>query len=456
MNILFVIPKQGSGKNFADRCFWSRGALQIASYVKRAIPDVNIKVIDGVLLDTQEEISQYLKEIDVLAISVLSSFAYSNGVQIAKMAKEMGVKNIIMGGNHVSTLSENVLRNQEIIDAVITGKGEAAFTQYLKEGCHAGIKNLVWRKDDQIIINELDIVESDSHPLHFNNVPFPDYSLIPLQKYWYNHQNTFGFMPSKVYITLTHEGCNWREKTKGGCSFCVLACKKRLYREPAKVWAEISKAVDTLGIEYVKDFGDSITGDKHWLKAFLDARPKKLQDIPFWTYARTSEVDEEVASLMNALNVRCVFIGYESNSNRQLKHMHKGTSAALNLKATELMAKYKIVIFAGYVLGSRGETIESLNETFSFAKEICNIADVKMSGGSPLAVLPGSKDWSDLVALEPKYIEMDLIDFKQLELDWLKHFCKFLGSPEEAIDVVKDYCSQINKLSPLNYKFGWD
>jgi radical SAM superfamily enzyme YgiQ (UPF0313 family) len=159
---------------------------------------------------------------------------------------------------------------------------------------------------------------------------------------------------------------------------------------------------------------------------------------------------------MNDLNIRCVYIGYESNSNRQLRAMRKGTSASLNLRATELFAKYGITIFAGYVLGSRGETIESLEETYSFAKRICDIADVKMSGGSPLAVLPGSKDWYDLIELEPKYKEMDLIDFEQVELDWLKHFCKELGSPEEAATTIIDYCKKINKLSLMNYRFGWD
>lgn len=456
MNILFVIPKQGSGKNFADRCFWSRGALQIATYVKKEMPDVNIKIVDCILLDSQDEIRNYLKGIDVLGISILSSFAYSNGVNITKMAKEMGVKKIIIGGHHVSTLAENVLRNQDAIDAVITGKGEIAFTQYIKEENPEEIKNLVWRKDNEIIVNDLDIVESDIHPLHLDNLSFLDYSLIPIKKYWQNHQNTFDFLPSKVYITFTHEGCNWREKSKGGCSFCVLTCKKRLYRNPKKVWEEISRAVDILGIEYVKDFGDSITGDKRWLREFLDARPKKLQDIPFWTYARTSEVDEDVASLMNELNVRCVYIGYESNSNRQLRELRKGATAGLNLRATELLAKYNITIFAGYVLGSRGETMESLKETYNFAKNICDISNVKMSGGSPLAVLPGSRNWYELLEVEPKYMGMDLLDFKQIEIDWLRHFCKELGSPEKAAATIMAYCNKINKLSLMNYRFGWD
>lgn len=456
MNILFVIPKQGSGKNFADRCFWSRGALQIATYLKNEVPDVNVRIMDCSLVDSQDDIKEYFKDVNILGISILSSFAYENGVRIADMAKEMGVDKVVIGGYHVSTLPQNVLRNQKSIDAVVVGKGEIAFAQYVRGGSLETIRNLVWRRDGDIVVNDFDLVESNEHPLHLDNLPFLDYSLIPFAQYWGNHRETFNFLPSRVYITFTHEGCNWREKSKGGCSFCVLTCKKRLYRNPNKIWEEISKAVDILGIEYVKDFGDSITGDKRWLKEFLDARPIKLQDIPFWTYARTSEVDEEVAFLMNQLNVRCVYIGYESNSNRQLREMRKGTTATLNLRATELLAKYNITIFAGYVLGSRGETIESLEETYNFAKHICDIADVKMSGGSPLAVLPGSKDWSDLIELEPKYKKMDLLDFKQLELDWLKHFCRELGSPEEAAATIIDYCKKINKLSLMNYRFGWD
>lgn len=455
MNILFVIPKQGSGKNFADRCFWSRGALQIATFLKNNIPDANIRIIDCTLLKSQDEIEDYLNNVDILGISVLSSFAYENGVNIAKTARKMGVKKIVMGGHHVSTLPLNVLKHQDSIDAVITGKGEIAFTQYVKGDNPETIKNLVWRKGKEIVVNDLDIAESNEHQLQLDNMPFLDYSLLPLEQYWQNHKINFPFLPQKVYITFTHEGCNWRARSKG-CTFCDLMNKKRVYRDPKNIWNEVSKAVDNLGAEYVKDFGDCITGDKNWLIEFLQARPEKLQDIPFWTYARTSEVDEETALLMKELNIRCVYVGYESNSNRQLKNMRKGTTAKLNLRATKLFAKYNITIFAGYVLGSKGETEESLRETYDFAKEICDIADVKMSGASPLAVLPGSQDWFDLIKLEPKYQEMDILDFKQLELDWLKHFCKELGSPEEASSKILEYCNKINKLSPLTYLFGWD
>ncbi len=455
MNILFVIPKQGSGKNFADRCFWSRGALQIASYLKNQVPGINIKIVDCTLLDSQDDIRKYLKDVDILGISILSSFAYKNGVQIANMAKEMGVSKVIIGGYHVSTLPQNVLKNQKSIDAAVVGKGEIAFAEYVRGDSLATIKNLVWRSGDEIVVNDINLVESNEHPLHLDNLPFLDYSLIPIEQYWQNHKQTFDFLPNKVYITFTHEGCIWRERSNG-CTFCDLMSKKRVYRDPEKIWREISKAVDDLGAEYVKDFGDSITGDKRWLREFLQARPKRLQDIPFWTYARTSEVDEETAFLMNELNIRCVYVGYESNSNRQLRNMRKGTSAKSNLRATELFAKYNITVFAGYLLGSKGETEESLEETYRFAKEICSIADVKMSGASPLAVLPGSQDWFELVKIEPNYLGIDIIDYKQIEHDWMKHFCKDLGSPDQAMDKILHYCKEINNLSPLNYRYGWD
>jgi len=455
MNILFVIPKQGIGRNFADKCFWSRGALQIATFLQSQIQDVNVKIVDCTLLDSQDKIKNYLKEIDILGISILSSFAYENGVQIANMAKEMGVKKVIMGGYHVSSLPTIVLKNQKSIDAVVVGKGEIAFTQYVRGDSLETIKNLVWRNGEEIVINDIDLAESNEHQLHLDNLPFLNYTLIPHKQYWQNHKNTFDFLPNRVYITFTHEGCNWRQKS-GGCTFCDLMSKKRVYRNPEKIWNEIYKAVDDLSAEYVKDFGDSITGDKRWLREFLINRPKKLQNIPFWTYARTSEIDEETALLMKELNISCVYVGYESNSNRQLRNMRKGTSAKLNLRATELFAKYHIAVFAGYVLGSKGETEESLKETYEFAKNICSIADVKMSGASPLAVLPGSHDWFELIKNEPKYMEMDILDYKQLELDWLKHFCKGLGPPKEALEKILCYCNKINQLSPLNYRYGWN
>ena len=371
------------------------------------------------------------------------------------MAKAMGVKKVVMGGYHVSKLPINVLKNQDSVDAVVVGKGEIAFTQYIRGDNPIAIKNLAWRRGKEIVVNDVDLVESNNHPLHLDNIPFIDYSFIPLEQYWKNHKQVFDFLPGKPYITFTHEGCNWRERSKG-CTFCGLMPKKRIYRDVNKVWDEILKAVDILGASYIKDFGDSITGDKKWLKEFLDTRPEKLRDIPFWTYARTSEVDEETAFLMNELNIRCVYVGYESNSNRQLRNMRKGATVASNLRATELFAKYNITIFAGYVLGSKGETEESLEETYKFAKKICNIADVKMSGASPLAILPGSQNWFELVKLEPKYSEMDIIDYKQIEIDWLKLFCKELGPPGEAFCKIFDYCKKINKLSPLNYRYGWD
>ncbi|MDO8721469.1 MAG: radical SAM protein [Syntrophales bacterium] len=455
MKVLIAIPKQELGQLYADKCFWSRGALQIAHYLKQTLPDVHVKIVDCILLDSDDDISRYLDGIDVLGISILSSYSYRNGLKIAEIAKRKGVKKVVLGGNHVTTLAENVLRNQDTVDAIIRGKGEIAFAQFVRGDAPETIRNLVWRKNGEIVSNGLDTCESDSHPLHLDNLPFLDYSLIELDKYWENHGKAFNFLPAKVYMTLTHEGCTWREKSNG-CSFCALTVRKRLYRDPKKVWDEILTAHKLFGIEYVKDFGDTITGDTQWLKDFLKTRPAELQDMPFWPYAKTSEVDEETALLLKELNVKCVLIGYESNSDRQLKIINKGTSAYLNLRATELFGKYGIVVFASYILGSRGETEESMKETYDFAEQILNVADVRMSGGSPLAVLPGSQDWFDLIEREPKYQKVDVLDFNEVEHDWLKHFCRDLGPPEEALDKIMVYCKKINTLSPLNYRFGWD
>ena len=78
--------------------------------------NVNHPVWEDVVSDIREASP------DVVGISMIS-VKYRSGLMLAKIAKELGVKRVIVGGPHATLLPNEVLKS-EYVDSVVVGEGE--------------------------------------------------------------------------------------------------------------------------------------------------------------------------------------------------------------------------------------------------------------------------------------------------------------------------------------------
>ena len=162
MNILFIIPSPNSYdevdewltkksiKRYIPEYQCSLGILELASYLRKHIDPINIKVIDVAknlkkLSENYENVptmnyEDFLKreinnidfEPDIIGFSILFSSSYNGTVKLMEIAKNRWVNStIICGGNHATNWHENLLKIKEV-DYVIRGEAELTFTEFVK------------------------------------------------------------------------------------------------------------------------------------------------------------------------------------------------------------------------------------------------------------------------------------------------------------------------------------
>ena len=468
MKIQIALPSQEIGISYTDRCYWSQAPLRLSTYLKSQIPDVKVEFLDGTLRSEYRSIEEVSKRIDpncdLFGISIQSTYAYKNALTLARIAKESGVKKVILGGHHINDIeiARGSISRNGFIDAICYDKGEHTLVDLLKKEDWTVVPNLVYRDG-----NTIRITNRDTHPLTINDFPFLDYDLLDLKQYMRIQRERLWYSPTPQAVVFTHEGCWWREKT-GGCTFCMIPGKTLVIKSPDKFWNELLLLKKKYGFVGAKDYGDDFTGllraKKEAVKRgfslpsiedFLATRPQELSDFHLLGYAKTDEITEEVGDLLKSLNFSHLLIGYESGSDRQLRNMRKGTTQKLHLRATKILADRDIKVYAGFVLGTPGEDRESLEETLRFAEKLMEFGNMTTGGASPISIFPGSPDWLELTRVEPKYIGWDDFPIDKSRRDWIKHFCPNLGEPTKALDVLIEYSKRINSLFPEENRLGW-
>ena len=93
-------------------------------------------------------------------------------------------------------------------------------------------------------------------------------------------------------------------------------------------------------------------------------------NINFSTNTRADTLDYETLQLMKKAGCNLISIGIESASQELLDKMGKKTTIEQIKKAVSMIKEAKIMTYAYYVLGLPWETKETIEKTYSFAKEL--------------------------------------------------------------------------------------
>ncbi len=443
MKTQIFYPKSTTGYGPHNGVYWPLNILTLASNVKAKSPGTKIEIFDGELYSNNKSLKEKINSnSDIIGISA-NSLNYPNVLEIAKKAKENG-SIVILGGLHATYFGETILQNRPYIDAVIYGKGEEPFLKFLKFKDKLKVPNLIWRNGNKIIRNPLE------KSLTLDELPDLDYSFLDLKTYSKNHKKVYPDYPSNPISIMALEGCVKREKF-GPCSFCSI--KTPLYfRNPKKLWEEITKGIKQYGFNIIKDWSDSLTGNNEYLLKLIKSRPKKLENLEFIIYNSLADINQESMNLIKKLNVRMLFAAVESANNNILKNMNKRVTKEEMREAIKLIAKNKISLYTSYVLGERGETIDTLEETLKFSKEIRKVADVRISNGSPMVLLPGAPNFARLVEKYPELKNQDLVDIRKLKELWVSAFCPELPNYE----ILEEYAGKIGEQGDIPNRYGWD
>jgi len=364
--ILFVNVVDEFRKRRIERESPSLGTSYLTSYLRK-FGDFN----DITILNAGQSLkANFLKNFDVIGISsVTQNFDVAR--QAAAEAKKEADPFVLVGGHHITALSNNLTEN---MDVAVLGEGEQTtleLVQALEKNCLnlSKIKGVAYKSSGHLKVTpKRELIK----PL--DKIPFPARDLLHLSSHF-------------VHM-LSSRGCPYK------CVFCSSSSfwKTTRFFSASYVVDEVSEILAKYKPKRVNFADDLFIADKLRLRKIkhLIQAEGLHREVEFHCTARANLVNHEVASLLKSMNVRNVSMGLESGSNRILQSL-KGTSVSVeqNEKAIKILKRHGLNVSGSFIIGSPTETREEILQTYKF------IQRTRLDGGDTYVLLPfpGTKVW---------------------------------------------------------------
>jgi radical SAM superfamily enzyme YgiQ (UPF0313 family) len=127
---------------------------------------------------------------------------------------------------------------------------------------------------------------------------------------------------------------------------------------------------------------------------------------------RADTVDRDLLKIMRDSGCKEVIIGMESGSDKILNTLRKGTTVKQNLRAMKMVKEF-MQLKVGVIVGSPGETWETIRETEELLKQ-CPPDFWNVSTFMPL---PGSDVWNSPEKFGLKILTRDLNQYQMIGKD---------------------------------------
>ena len=260
-----------------------------------------VELIDTTFKITEEQIIHKVKSFnpDYVAVTAATNDLL-NAVRICKIIKKIKTIPIICGGYHATISPEDIFM-YECFDIVAIGEAENSLIELLKNPEKTNIKNLWFRKEGEIIKNELGNLTQD-----LDTIPFPDREIFDYQKYIDSNRGLATFMSSK--------GCPFL------CTYCINQVLINKYKGKGKylrfrsinnILKEIKQVITKYKVKEIEFYDDTFTLDKQRLKEFAERYPKEI-GIPFYVNTRVNAVTKEDLELLEKAGCERASIGIEA------------------------------------------------------------------------------------------------------------------------------------------------
>ena len=283
-----------------------------------------------------------------------------------------------IAGGPLASVYELLLHNTSI-NLVFHGETENTFPLFLDKFENNEnwemISGVSYLRDYQIIRNpNVNQIEN------LDTIPFPSYHLVKLEDYYdsmlrivdsYSSDYNFNFDYKCVIESFSSGGSIIPLMTSRGCtnkcSFCYRHMKGYRQHSVSYVISHIKFLNATYGIRGFNFADEFFNYNKEWVIEFCDAIDHENLDIYYLIAgARVDKIDEEMLKRLKKSG--CVYIAYgqESGSNTILKEYRKGVTARQNLEITLLSKECGLICPVQIVIGSPGETQQTIDETIKF------------------------------------------------------------------------------------------
>jgi anaerobic magnesium-protoporphyrin IX monomethyl ester cyclase len=370
---------------------------------------------------SEEDTIRILKDFraDIAVINATTPSIYSD-LACARICKEASGGGIftIMIGPHVSVEAEGTLkRGAGFLDAIARREYDYTLKEAAGSGNLSDVKGVSYFKNGKITHNpDRPFIED------LDALPFPAWRHIDLRNY---------YAPAKrnPFITvITGRGC------EGRCGFClfpqVMYGRSYRARSPQNVLDEIEYDIKMFpSLKEIMFEDDTLTLKKY--NARLEKICRGMIDrkikISWSCNARPDTLDISLLRLMRKSGCRMMCVGFESGDDAILGNLKKGISSDTMRKFAGLCRQAGISVHGCFVIGSPGETKETIRNTAEFAASL-PVDTVQFSGLCPY---PGTefyswcrdndfiraKDWNEWV--DPDGEQKTIVDFPGLSCGYM-------------------------------------
>lgn len=325
--------------------------------LRRKIDDKTVKI--GLFPEQIKKIIQEFKP-DIIGVNCSYTMFESDSFEVIDLIKQVNSKIlVVVGGAHVSSNPEFVLRNRKI-DLAVIGEGELTILDIAKR--LKNNKNLNDIKGTALILKDKFKINAPREQIQDLDSLEPDWSLVNFKEYFAHPDNSNVIMRKPSVNIVTSRGC------PGNCIFCsVHTVWGRKWRaiSSKKVVDEIEFLVKNYHVRHFRINDDNLTLDKKRIidickeikKRKLDIKWDTPSGVAFWT------LDKEVLKEMKEAGCYRITFGIESGCKKTIKYIRK----AIDLKRVSELVGYcheiGLWVASFFIIGFPNETKKDIEET---------------------------------------------------------------------------------------------
>jgi radical SAM superfamily enzyme YgiQ (UPF0313 family) len=383
---LWIRTQHRVGRRTRENMVWPQVSLaQMAALLD---PPYKVKVIDAnaVRMDWDE----FAREIERCRpryyMTQLTAPTLENDMYGCFLAKARGATTIAFG-THVTPIPRESMRPYPALDFVLLGEPDLTIRDLMDhlenridersgeilrlferhdpdykpsftddgEVDLSGIKGLVWRDGEEIVVNFPRPFIQD-----LNDMPVPRHDLLPLFEY------RMPLIKGPFTFIVTSRGC------PAGCTYCIKHVSYQYsvrLRSPEKLMEELWLLKD-LGIHNIHMYADLFTVNRDQVVDLCKRMIDEAIDIKWTCNSRVDYVDKEMLELMAQAGNWLISWGIESGNEQILRHAKKGAYPDKAQRALRWAREAGIKNWGYFIIGLPGETEETIRQTIDFSKQL--------------------------------------------------------------------------------------
>lgn len=277
----------------------------------------------------------------------------------------------VIGGPHPTAVPDESMKFfGDTLDYAFRSEAEEGLPKLLEliesraitEEALLRVKNLVWRKGNQIKINPLTYIAD------VGKLGMPAWEFMPPDTYPKAPFSAF-YKRFPVAPIITSRGCPY------DCTYCQagqMSGTRMRYRPLSLVMEEISYLRHTFRVQEFQIIDDNFTLNRKYVMEFCDMLIKNKMDI-LWTCpngVRLDTLNDAMVEAMKASGCYVISAGIESGSDRVLQFIKKQETVAVIREKVAMIQKHGINVIGFFMLGFPTETVSEMRQTIQLSKEL--------------------------------------------------------------------------------------